>query len=83
MWCMHSIFNVKSVFLGSTAATCKNMLRSSMDAFSQVRGTGIMQHTSRINPLTLLNIGVNTQSNFVLKMCPNYPLEASECSLKS
>ena len=34
---MHSIFSVKSVFLGSTAATCENMLRSSMDGFPQVR----------------------------------------------
>ena len=36
-----------------------------------------IQH-ALFNPLTLLNIGINTQSNFVLKMCPNYPLEAFE-----
>ena len=49
MWCMHSIFSVKSVFLGSTAATCKNVLRSSVDEFPQVRATGIVQHTSIIS----------------------------------
>ena len=44
---MRSIFSVKSVFLDGTAATCTNMLRSSMDGFAQVRGAGIVQHTSR------------------------------------
>ena len=36
MWCMHSIFSVKSDFLGSTATTCVDMLWSSMDGSSQV-----------------------------------------------
>ena len=44
---MHSIFSVKSVFLGGTATTCENMSRSSMDGFPQVRGAESVQHTSR------------------------------------
>ena len=51
MWCIHSIFSVKSDFLGSTTITCENMMRSSMDAFPQARVPawvpGIGQHISK------------------------------------
>ena len=36
MWCMHSIFSVKSVFLGSTTSTCGNMLWSSAGGFPHI-----------------------------------------------
>ena len=48
MWCMHSIFSVKSDFLGSTTARCENMLRSSMNGFPQVYSTPYTPYAKRI-----------------------------------
>ena len=36
MWCIHSIFSVESVFLGSTTATCENMVGSSAGGFPYI-----------------------------------------------
>ena len=60
---MHSIFSVKSVFLGSTAATCENMLLSSVDGFPQVRAQELC------NILQELSSNVFKRHRYSKKLC--------------
>ena len=63
MWCMHSIFSVKSDFLGSTTTRCENMLRLSTNGFPQVYGTSYAPYVKRIKRFKNY---FNTNSKFPL-----------------